>query len=85
LPELVVTRRAEEDVEALPTAVREAVDAALLALAADPEGFGRALRGRLRGLWSARVGSYRVLYTIEQNRVIVRAVKHRAVAYRGRP
>jgi mRNA interferase RelE/StbE len=85
LPELVVTRRAEEDIARLPQAIREALDAALLALVADPTDLGNELRGRLRGLWSARVGSYRVLYTIEENRVVVRAVRHRAVAYRARP
>lgn len=42
---------------------------------------GRPLVGRLRGLWSARVGSYRVLHTIEGSEVIVRAIRHRAVAY----
>jgi mRNA-degrading endonuclease RelE of RelBE toxin-antitoxin system len=46
---------------------------------------GKQLVGRLRGLWSARVGSYRVLYTIEGSeaapRVIVRSIRHRAVAY----
>src|SRR5919198_373804 len=38
----------------------------------------------LAGIWSARVGNYRVPYTIEQSTVIVRTVRHRAVAYRGR-
>jgi mRNA-degrading endonuclease RelE of RelBE toxin-antitoxin system len=36
------------------------------------------------GLWSYRVGSYRILYTIDGKRVIVRAIRHRAVAYRRR-
>jgi len=43
---------------------------------------GKRLLGRLEGLWSARVGNYRVLYTIEQSGVTVRAIRHRAVAYR---
>jgi mRNA-degrading endonuclease RelE of RelBE toxin-antitoxin system len=55
---------------------------ALIAL--EPESMGKPLLGRLAGMWSARVGNYRVLYTIEQSAVIVRTVRHRAVAYRGR-
>jgi mRNA-degrading endonuclease RelE of RelBE toxin-antitoxin system len=40
----------------------------------------------MRGTWVARIGSYRILYTIEGAEasvtVVVRAVLHRAVAYR---
>jgi mRNA-degrading endonuclease RelE of RelBE toxin-antitoxin system len=50
----------------------------------EPEGVGKRLLGRLEGLWSARVGSYRILYTIESGGVVVRAIRHRAVAYRRR-
>jgi mRNA-degrading endonuclease RelE of RelBE toxin-antitoxin system len=56
-----------------------------------PDELGKQLRGRLQGLWSYRVGNYRILYTIEgtgrRSRVIVRAIRHRAVAYppRRRP
>jgi mRNA interferase RelE/StbE len=56
----------------------------LVAIAAEPETAGKALVGRLEGLWSARVGNYRVLNTIEPGAVVVRAIRHRAVAYRRR-
>ena len=79
-----LTRRAREDLEALPHAVREAVLETVLAVGLEPERAGKQLVGRLRGLWSARVGSYRVLYTIEDDGVIVRASRHRAIAYRPR-
>jgi len=40
----------------------------------------------MRGTWVAKVGSYRILYTIEgpeaSTTVVVRAVLHRAAAYR---
>ena len=54
----------------------------------DPDGSGKQLVGRLRVLSSARVGSYRILYTVEGTEaaplVVVRAIRHRAVAYRRR-
>lgn len=61
-----------------------AVVETLEAIGVEPEQAGKQLVGRLRGLWSARVGNYRVLYTIEDGLVIIRAIRHRAVAY-GRP
>ncbi|MGH2924174.1 MAG: type II toxin-antitoxin system RelE family toxin [Solirubrobacterales bacterium] len=84
MPELRLTRRARNDLEALPKPVREAVLETLTSIGAEPERAGKQLVGRLRGLWSARVGNYRVLYTVEAGQVIVRAIRHRAVAYRRR-
>ncbi len=85
MAELLLTRRAKEDLAALPPVVQEAVVETLTLLEAGPEDLGKELRGRLQGLWSCRVGNYRVLYTIEgstaRSRVIVRAIKHRGVAY----
>ncbi len=88
MPELLLTRREKEDLAALPSAIQEAVVETLAVLEANPEELGKELRGRLRGLWLCRVGNYRVLYTIEGTRakirVIVRAIRHRGVAYRRR-
>ena len=84
MPEPRLTRRARNDLEALPEMVREAVVETLTRIGAEPERAGKELVGRLEGLWSARVGNYRVLYTVEGRGVIVRAIWHRAVAYRRR-
>lgn len=79
-----LTRRARNDLEALPETVREAVLETLTLIGAEPECAGKRLVGRLEGLRSARVGNYRVLYTVEGGGVTVRAIRHRAVAYRRR-
>jgi mRNA interferase RelE/StbE len=42
-----------------------------------PEKYGKPLRGRLNGLWQLRSGKYRIWYTVEDAKVIVRAVKHK--------
>jgi len=84
LPELRLTRRAKKDLEALPATVREAVVETIALIEVEPEAAGKRLVGRLAGLWSARTGNYRVLYTIERSGVIARAIRHRAVAYRRR-
>ena len=85
MAELLLTKRAEQDLAALPRPVQEAVLDTLTVLEIRPEELGKELRGRLGGLWSCRVGNYRILYTIEGahpgSRVIVRAIRHLAVAY----
>ncbi|MCI0633152.1 MAG: type II toxin-antitoxin system RelE/ParE family toxin [Actinobacteria bacterium] len=88
MPRLLLTERAKGDLAALPRPVQEAVIETLTLLEADPESMGYQLRGRLRGLWSCRVGNYRILYTVEgvraRSRVIVRAIRHRGVVYTRR-
>jgi mRNA-degrading endonuclease RelE of RelBE toxin-antitoxin system len=81
LPEPRLTRCAHNDLEALPETVRDAVLETLTLIGAEPERAGRKLVGRLEGLWSARVGNYRVLYTVKAGRAIVRVIGHRVVAY----
>lgn len=82
---VLLTREARRHFEALPINLQEPVLNILTDLEMDPEAAGKPLLGRLQGLWSARVGSYRVLYSIEGSgrspRVIVRAIKHRSTAY----
>ena len=84
MPELRLTRRARRDLEQLPAVIREAVLETLDLIAVDPEGTGKKLVGRLNGLWSARVGNYRILYTVEPAGAIIRAIRHRAIAYGNR-
>jgi mRNA interferase RelE/StbE len=83
LPELLLTGRAKQDLTALPRTIQEAVVETLTLLESDPEEMGKQLRGRLRGLWSCRVGNYRILSTIDgkRRRVIVRGIRHRGIAY----
>ena len=81
---LLLTRRAQTLLESLPERLRSSVVETLVAIEADPEGAGKRLVGRMAGLWSARVGSYRVLYSIEKKQIVVRSIRHRGSAYRRR-
>jgi mRNA interferase RelE/StbE len=86
--ELVLTppaRRALTD--QLPEAVAAAViDFLTTTLIAQPRRVGKPLRGELSGLWTARRGTYRVLYRLNEGRreVIIVRVDHRHDAYRPR-
>jgi mRNA interferase RelE/StbE len=54
-----------------------------IASAADPRDFGKPLLHELAGLWRDRVGDYRVLCSIEEDRltVLVVEIAHRGVIY----
>lgn len=67
--------------EAVAFAVIEFITGPLLD---NPKRVGAPLRDELEGVWSARRGTYRVLYRIDDERreVIVLRIGHRADVYR---
>jgi mRNA-degrading endonuclease RelE of RelBE toxin-antitoxin system len=84
--DLVVTPPARR---ALTGTLPEPVAAAVIeflatALVRQPHRVGKPLRDDLAGIWSARRGTYRVLYRIrdDSREVIVLRVEHRRDAYR---
>jgi mRNA interferase RelE/StbE len=83
---VVLARRARQDLLELDWPVIDAVEDALAQLEREPLS-GHALRGRLRGLRSLRVGSYRSVYQLTDNERTVRvaAIRHRGTAYRSDP
>ncbi|MGH2951952.1 MAG: type II toxin-antitoxin system RelE family toxin [Solirubrobacterales bacterium] len=85
-PASFLARGARRDLLALDWALIDAIEDALGLLERDP-GAGHALRGRLRGLLSLRVGAYRVIYQLADDGQTFRvaAVRHRAIAYRSDP
>lgn len=83
---VVLARRARLELLELDWPLIDAVEDALALLEREPEA-GHELRGRLRGLRSLRVGSYRVTYQLVDagSTVRVAAIRHRSVAYRKYP
>ena len=84
--ELILTPPARR---ALTGKLPEAVAAAVIeflttALVREPARVGKPLRDDLAGIWSARRGTYRVLYRIREDtrEVIVLRIEHRRDAYR---
>lgn len=84
--EIVLTPPARRAiVDELPEAVATAViDFLTTALRDNPRRVGKPLRDDLDGIWSARRGTYRVLYRIQEERreVVVLRIGHRRDAYR---
>lgn len=83
---LVLARRARAELLALTWPQIDAAEEALGLLQREPHA-GYPLRGRLRGLYSLRVGSYRIIYQLADNDKTVRVatIRHRSVAYGGDP
>lgn len=82
---VVLARSASRALAALDYPLANAVLEAIGLLEREPEA-GYRLRGRLQGLWSLRVGAYRVIYELrDDNTVRVVAIRHRAEAYRSDP
>jgi mRNA interferase RelE/StbE len=86
LARLVLARRARRELLELSWPLIDAIEDALGLLEREP-GAGHALRGKLRGLYSLRVGAYRILYQLTDDGQTIRvaAIRHRAVAYRADP
>jgi mRNA interferase RelE/StbE len=83
---VVLARRARQQLLDLDSPLIEAVEEALELLEREPHA-GHPLRGRLPGLRSLRVGTYRIIYQLVDNEHTVRvaAIRHRSIAYRTDP
>lgn len=86
MAKVVVARRARLDVLAFDWPLIDAVEDALGLLEREPRA-GHQLRGRLQGLRSLRIGSYRIIYQLTEadQTVRVAAIRHRSLAYRTDP
>jgi len=84
--ELVLTPPAGRAVtDQLPEAVASAViDFLTTSLIKEPSRMGKPLRDDLAGIWSARRGTYRILYRIleDPREIVVLRIEHRRDAYR---
>ncbi|MEX2548540.1 MAG: type II toxin-antitoxin system RelE/ParE family toxin [Chloroflexota bacterium] len=78
--------RAWRQLEKLPIPARHRVSRVIDALAEDPRPRGASLLSGPGGTWRVRIGEFRVLYEIQDVRLLVLVVRvgHRREIYRGR-
>lgn len=85
MAKVFLARSARDALAGLDVLLADAVVDALGGLERDPQA-GSRLRGRLAGLWSYRVGAYRIIYQLRDDRTVrVVAIRHRVDAYRTDP
>jgi mRNA interferase RelE/StbE len=86
LYQVLFTRAADRDLQKLPDDVQKRIVRAVAALAHDPRPPGAVKLAGEDDLWRIRVGDYRVIYTVEDDRLVVVVIRiaHRRDAYRKR-
>jgi mRNA interferase RelE/StbE len=82
-----ISRTAEKQISKLDRVVQSSILQFLrenVQSAADPRQFGKPLRGDKKGLWRYRIGNYRIICDIQDDRVVVLVllVGHRKDVYR---
>jgi mRNA interferase RelE/StbE len=83
---VVLARSARQQLLKLNWQLIDAVEDALGLPERDPKA-GHELRGRLQGLRSLRVGTYRIIYQLADDERMARvaAIRHRSIAYHSDP
>lgn len=70
------------DIPRLGAAERKRIKRAIeTRLMEEPHKYGLPLRRTLKGYWKLRVGDYRVVFTVEEQEVVVLVICHRKDAY----
>ncbi|MFA5146193.1 MAG: type II toxin-antitoxin system RelE/ParE family toxin [Candidatus Omnitrophota bacterium] len=80
---IVIAPTARKQIDALPPHIKQRIGNSLQVVVRDPF-IGKALKADLEGLYSYRVGDYRIIYAIVRHMLMVQVVKvmHRREVYR---
>ena len=82
--EIVIAPKAKKQIDKLPANIKSKIaDTLLNVIAVDPFA-GKTLKAELEGLYSYRMGDYRILYSVYKTKLVVEVIKvmHRKEAYR---
>ena len=79
---VVYTHRAIKDIEKLDPATRHRIDKAMMRYEEDPFAHAEKLIDARLGTYRFRIGSYRVIFDLEESDVVVLKVGHRKEIYR---
>ena len=81
---VIYAPRARKQIEELPPQIKLRIDNVIVNHLSVNPFFGKALKGELKGLFSYRVGDYRIIYSISRNELIIQVIKvmHRRDVYR---
>jgi len=79
---ILISPKANNFLKKLETSVKIRIESKLKGLSDNPE-LGKPLVGKLAGLWSLRIGDYRVIYQIRKSELLILVLKigHRKKIY----
>jgi mRNA interferase RelE/StbE len=81
---IIFAPRAKKQISKLPAHIKSRIGDTLMSVIAKDPFIGKALKAELEGLYSYRIGDYRIIYSILKTKLIVQVVKvmHRREVYR---
>lgn len=81
---IIISSRAKKDIDSLPDNIKSRIANVLYNVLSPNPFLGKALKADLKGLYSYRVGDYRIIYNILKRELIIQIIKisHRREAYR---
>jgi len=81
---VVLSPRAQREIAVLPKVIRARLYTVIRRLQRWPKVSGiKALRGKWSGMYRIRTGDYRVLFSVERNRIVIHRIGHRDRFYEG--
>ena len=82
--EIVFTQIAKTQYDQLSTRLKNQIDKGIERISVNPK-IGKPLRGKLKGIYSERVATFRILYTINKMEIelILLSIEHRKSVYGG--
>ena len=80
----MIAPRAKNQIDELPSNIKSRIANVLENVLSQNPFIGKALKAELKGLYSYRVGDYRIIYSILKDRLIIQIIKvmHRREVYR---
>jgi len=81
---IIIAPRAKKQIDGLPPNIKNKIADVIINVLAQNPFIGKSLKAELKGLYSYRVGDYRIIYSIIDDRLIVQIIKvmHRREVYR---
>ena len=72
-----------KDIPELDYAIKQRIKKAIeTKLSKAPQDYGEPLRKTLKGYWKLRVGDYRIIFRISNDKVFILGIKHRKEVYK---
>lgn len=82
--ELIIAPKARKQIDKLPSRIRGKVEDTLKNVIAVDPFIGKTLKAELKGLYSYKIGDYKIIYSILKTKLIIQVIKvmHRREVYR---
>lgn len=80
--QVVLVRNAQRDLKKLDRVAQKRIKNALIKFSQNPLFYAKKLTDREIGNYRFRVGNHRIIFDIEQNRIVILRIGHRREIYR---